>query len=67
MPFRVVSGVGQGMGVLDGGDYRLRERAVSGVNMGRPIVTNGTATRCDKLFPDYFGEDLLFFTDQTTL
>jgi len=30
MPFRVVSGVGRGMGVLDGGGYRQRERAVLG-------------------------------------
>ena len=33
------------------------EEAVLGVNSGRPIVTNGDfATR---LFPDYFGQDLL--------
>jgi len=41
MPFGMVSGVGRGMGVLDGsGDHR-REGAVLGVNLGRPIVTNG--------------------------
>jgi len=28
MPFEVVSGVGRGMGVLDGGGHRRRERAV---------------------------------------
>ena len=40
MPFGVVSGVGRGMGVLDGnGDHR-REGAVLNVNAGRPIVNN---------------------------
>ena len=39
MPFGVESGVGIGMGVLDfGGD---RPRAVWGVNLPRPITTNG--------------------------
>ena len=41
MPFGVVSEVGQGMGVLDGGGYLRREGAVLWVNVGRPIVTNG--------------------------
>ena len=41
MPFGVVSGVGQGMGVLDGGRDRLREGTILGVNVGHPIVTNG--------------------------
>jgi len=41
MPFRVVSGVGFGMGVLDFGGDRRRGRAVLGVNLGRPIVING--------------------------
>jgi len=41
MPFGVVSGVGRGMGVLDGGGDRRREGAVLGVNVGRPIVTSG--------------------------
>ena len=50
------SGVGRGMGVLDGGCDCRRERAVLGVNLGRPIVTNGDfATR---LFSNYFGQDL---------
>jgi len=41
MPFGVVSGVGQGMGVLDGGGDRRRLRGAElGVNSGRPIVTN---------------------------
>jgi len=37
----MLNGVGQGMGVLDVGGYRRREMAVLGVNVGRPIVTNG--------------------------
>jgi len=41
MPFGVVRGVGRGMGVLDGDGDRRREDAVLGVNLGRPIVTNG--------------------------
>ena len=36
-----MSGVGLGMGVLDFGGDRRREGAVLGVNLGRPIVTNG--------------------------
>jgi len=40
MPFEVVSGVGHGMGVLDGGGNRRRERAVLGVNSGSPILIN---------------------------
>jgi len=40
MPFRMVSGVGRGMGVLDGGENRQREGIVLGVNVGHPIVTN---------------------------
>ena len=41
MPFGVVSGVGRGMGVLDGGGDRRREGTVLGVNLGRPTETNG--------------------------
>ena len=41
MPFGVVSGVGRGMGILDGGGYRRWEWAVLGVNVGHPTVTNG--------------------------
>jgi len=41
MPFRVVIGVGLGMGVLDFGGDRRRERDSLGVNLRRPIVTNG--------------------------
>jgi len=36
-----VSEVGGGMGVLDRGGDRRREGAVLGVNLGRPIETNG--------------------------
>jgi len=32
---------GRGIGVLDGGGDRRRGRAELGVNLGRPIVTNG--------------------------
>jgi len=41
MPFVVVSGVGHCMGVLNFGSDCRREGAVLGVNLGRPIVTNG--------------------------
>ena len=37
----MVRGVDRVMGVLDFGGDRRREGAVLGVNMGRPIVTNG--------------------------
>jgi len=50
MPFGVVSGVGRGMGVLDGGGDRRRGRAPLGANVGRPIVTNRDG---DALFPDF--------------
>ena len=42
MLFGMVSGVGQGMGVLDGVVIVKGEGAVFGVNLGRRIVTNGT-------------------------
>jgi len=55
MPFGVLSGVGRGMGVLDGSGDRRRRRGSFGVNLRRPIVTNWAfATR---LFSNYF-EDL---------
>jgi len=54
-----VSGVGRGMGVLDGGDDRRRGRGSFGVNLGRPIVTNG-AFATTRLFSNYF-EDLFPF------
>jgi len=41
MPFGVVSGVGRGMGVLNFGGDRRREGSVWGVNLRRPILTNG--------------------------
>jgi len=41
MPFGVVSGVGLGNGVLDFGGDRRRGRGSLGVNLWRPIVTNG--------------------------
>jgi len=40
MPFVVVSGVGRGMGVLDGGGDRRKGKGQFWVNLGRPIVTN---------------------------
>jgi len=47
------------MDVLDGGGDRRREIGSIGVNLGRPIVTNGDfATR---FFPNYFGQDLFLF------
>jgi len=59
MPFGVVRGVGRGMGVLDGGGDRRREGAVLGVNLGRPIVTNGSFAT--QLFSNYF-EDLFYYS-----
>ena len=56
MSFGVMSGVGRGMGVLDGGGDRRREGAVLAVNLGRPIVTYGDFTT--RLFQNYFGQDL---------
>jgi len=41
MPFGVVSGVGLGMGVLNFGGDRRRGTGSLGVNLRRPIVTNG--------------------------
>jgi len=40
MPFAVVSGVSRGMGVLDRGRDRRRQRVI-GVNVGHLTVTNG--------------------------
>jgi len=49
-----VSGVGRGMGVLDGAVVVEGEGADLEANLGRPIVTNGDfGTR---LFPNYFGQ-----------
>jgi len=41
LPFGMVSGVGRGMGVLDGGGERRRGRDSFGVNLVCPIVING--------------------------
>jgi len=41
MPFGMVSGVGEKIGVLDGGGDRRRRRGSCGVNLGRPIVIWG--------------------------
>jgi len=41
MPFGVVSGVGRGMGVLDRVVIVKGEAAVLGLNVGRPMETNG--------------------------
>jgi len=41
MSFVMVSGVGRGMGVLDGVVIVEGKGAVLEVNFGRPIVTNG--------------------------
>ena len=45
MPFWVVNGVIRGMGVLDGGSDRRRERTILGVNFRRPVVTDGDFVR----------------------
>ena len=63
MSFGVVSGIRRGMGALDRGGGRRRGRANFGVNLGRPIVTNGDsiAQLCesDALFPNYYEEVFL--------
>ena len=56
MPFGMVSVVGRGISVVDGGgDYR-RRRDSFGVNLGHSIVTNRDFAM--RLFPSYFGQDL---------
>jgi len=40
MPFGVVSGIGRGKGVLNGGGHRRRGKDSFGVNMEHPIATN---------------------------
>jgi len=52
----LVSGVGRGMGVLDGVMIVEGEGTVLGVNLGRPILTNGDFAT--QLFSNYY-EDLL--------
>jgi len=41
MPFRVVRGVTQGMGVLDGDGDHQTGKGIFGVNVGHLIVTTG--------------------------
>jgi len=59
MPFGMVSMVGRGIGVMDGVVIVRGEGTVFGVNLGRPIVTNGDFVvqlcESDELFPNYFG------------
>jgi len=49
-----VSGVGLGMGVLDFGGDRRREIGSLGVNLRRPIITNGefVASLCGSAYCD---------------
>jgi len=50
MPCGMVSGVGRGMGVLDGGGDRRRGKGRFGVNLQRLIATNGAfATRSSQI------------------
>jgi len=57
MPFRVVSKFSRRMGVLNGSGDRRKVRGSLGVNLGRPIVTDGDG---DALFPNCFGGGLVF-------
>jgi len=41
MPFGMMNAVGRGMGALDGRGDPRKKRVSFGVNLGRPIVTNG--------------------------
>jgi len=55
MPFGVVSGVRLGMDVLDfGGDRRRGRGSLGGLNMRRPIITNGkfVASLCGSAYSD---------------
>jgi len=56
MPFEVVSGVGRGMGVLDGMDIVEREGAVFEGEFAASHCSQWDL--CDALFSNYF-EDLL--------
>ena len=55
----MVSGVGRGMGELDGGGDRRRKWTVLEVNLGRPIVTNGNFATW--LFPGLVNLLLVFY------
>ena len=63
MPFGVVSGVGRGTGVLDGGADHRRGMGILGVNLGCPIVNNGTlllsCARATRYLLKLLWEDLL--------
>jgi len=54
MPFGVASEVGLSMGVLDFGGDRRRERGSLGVNLRRPIITDGyfVASLCGSAYSD---------------
>jgi len=56
MPIEMVSGISQGMGVLDGGGDHRRRRGSLCVNLGHSIVTNGHFVM--QIFPNYFGPNL---------
>jgi len=56
MPFGMVSGIGRGMGVLDGGGNRRRGRDSFGSDFRASHCNHGNfATR---LFPNYFVQNL---------
>jgi len=56
MAFGMVSGVGRGMGILDGVVIVEEEGAVLGLNLGHTILTNGDFAT--QLFQNYSGQDL---------
>jgi len=65
MPFGVLTGIGRGMGVLNGVVIVKGEGAILGVNLGHPIITNGafamrssqfTLRTCSEYWPrDWLG------------
>ena len=67
MPFGMLSGIGLGMGVLDFGGDRRRGRGSLGVNLRRPIITNGdfVASLCGSAYSDravvWRGECVMFY------
>jgi len=62
MPFGMVSGVGRGMGVLDG-VVIVEGNGQFGVNLGRPIVTNGGL--CDATLHKLLWAGLVFASAET--